>query len=113
MKGKFFKNVGFGEALTLKGEVEYADGQVVSKTLVQTENISITLFAFDKGEGISSHSAPGDAMVYVTEGEVTIHVGENEPVIVKEGEFIIMPANIPHALQAHEKFKMNLVVVKG
>ena len=113
MNGKFFKNIEFAKVLALKEDVNYAEGQVVSKTLVQTQNVGITLFSFDKGEEISAHSAPGDAFVYVSEGEVTITIGDNDPVIVTEGNFIVMPANIPHGLVATEKFKMLLVVVKG
>ncbi|GCD10212.1 cupin domain-containing protein [Clostridium tagluense] len=113
MNGKFFKNIEVATALGLKEEVLYVEKQVVSKTLTQTNNVSITLFAFDKGEEISTHSAPGDALVYVTEGEVTITIGDNDPVIVKEGEIILMPANIPHGLEANERFKMMLVIVKG
>ena len=113
MNGKFFKNIEIAKALVLKEEVLYVDKQVVSKTLSQTSNVSITLFAFDKGEEISTHSAPGDALVYVTEGEVTITIGANDPVKVKEGEMILMPANIPHGLEANERFKMMLVIVNG
>ena len=87
--------------------------QVASKTLTQTSNVNITLFAFDKGEEISTHSAPGDALVYVTEGQVTITIGDNEPAKVKEGEVILIPANIPHRLEANERFKMMLVIVNG
>lgn len=113
MIGKFFKNVEFAKALALKSEVNYAEGQVVSKTLVQTDSVSITLFSFDKGEEISSHSASGDALVYVTEGETAVTIGDNEPEDLKEGNFIVMPADVPHALAATEKFKMMLIVVKG
>lgn len=113
MNGKFFKNIEFAKKLALKEEVNYAKGQVVSKTLVQTDNVSITLFSFDQGEEISAHSAPGDALVYVTEGEVTITIGDNEPEVVTEGNFIVMPADVSHALEATEKFKMMLIVVKG
>lgn len=113
MIGKFFKNIEVAKALGLKEEVLYVEKQVVSKTLTQTSNVSITLFAFDKGEEISTHSAPGDALVYVTEGQVTITIGENEPVKVNEGEIILMPANIPHGLSANERFKMMLVIVTG
>lgn len=113
MNGKFFKNIDVAKALVLKDEVLYVDKQVVSKTLTQTRNVSITLFAFDKGEEISTHSAPGDALVYVTEGQVTITIGDNEPVLVKQGEVILMPANIAHGLQANERFKMMLVIVNG
>lgn len=112
MNGKFFKNVEIAKALVLKEEVDYAKGQVVSKTLVQTNNVGITLFSFDQGEEISAHSAPGDALVYVSEGKVSITIGDNEPAIVTEGNFIVMPANVPHALEAVEKFKMMLIVVK-
>lgn len=113
MNGKFFKNIDVAKALTLKEEVLYIDKQVVSKTIVQTNNVNMSIFAFDKGEQISAHSAPGDALVYVTEGQVTITIGENEPAIVKEGEMILMPANISHGLVANEKFKMMLIIVKG
>jgi len=85
----------------------------VSKTLTQTSNVNITLFAFDKGEELSAHSAPGDALVYVTKGQVTITIGDNEHVKVKEGELILMPVNIPHRLEANERFKMMLVIVNG
>ena len=101
------------KVLALKEDVNYAVGQVVSKILVQTQNVIITLFSFDKAEEISAHSAPGDAFVYVSESEVTITIGDNDPVIVAERNFIVMIANIPHGLVATEKFKMLLVVVKG
>ncbi|BCZ46455.1 cupin [Clostridium gelidum] len=103
----------FVKVLALKEDVNYAVGQVVSKILVQTQNVIITLFSFDKAEEISAHSAPGDAFVYVSESEVTITIGDNDPVIVIEGNFIVMIANITHGLVATEKFKMLLVVVKG
>jgi len=113
MNAKFFKNIEVAQALALKEEVLYVEKQVVSKTLTQTSNVSITLFAFDKGEEISTHSAPGDALVYVTEGQVTITIGDNDPVKVKQGEMILMPANIAHGLEATERFKMMLVIVNG
>lgn len=113
MNGKFFKNVEFAKAMLLKDSVDYAKGQIVSKTLVQTESVSITLFSFDAGEEISSHSASGDALVYISEGKVNITIGENDPITAVEGNFVVMPANVPHALKASEKFKMMLVVVKG
>ena len=112
MNGKFFKNVEFAKALALKEEVKYEKGQVVSKTLVQNDNISITLFSFDKGEEISAHKASGDAFVYVSEGKAKITIGENEPEVVSEGNFIVMPADISHALEAIDRFKMMLIVVK-
>ena len=101
------------KVLALKEDVNYAVGQVVSKILVQTQNVIITLFSFDKGEEISAHSEPGDAFVYVSESEITITIGDNDPVIVTEGNFIDMIANSSHGLVATEKFKMLLVVVKS
>lgn len=112
MKEKFLKNIPFEEVLKLKNLVDYSEGRVSSKTLVQRNDLSITLFAFDKGEGLSTHSAPGDAMVYITEGSVKVTIGEDTKVVVSEGETAVMPANIPHALEAIEKFKMMLIVVK-
>jgi len=112
MNGKYFKNIEVAKALALKEDVLYVDKQVVSKTIVQTGNVNISIFSFDKGEQISAHSAPGDALVYVTEGEVTVSIGENEPSVVKEGEMILMPTNVPHGLVANEKFKMMIIIVK-
>lgn len=110
--GKFFKNILIAEVLDMDGLVEYKEVRVESRTLVQNDAISITLFAFDKGEGIGTHSAPGDALVYVLDGSVDITIGDNEPVNLKKGQTIVMPADIPHSLDAVEKFKMLLVVVK-
>ncbi|STA92366.1 cupin domain-containing protein [Clostridium cochlearium] len=90
--------------------VNYEEGRVVSRTLAQGKPLSVTLFAFDKGEEISSHSASGDAMVYILDGEAEITIGE-EKFNVKKGETIVMPANVPHALLATERFKMLLTVV--
>ena len=104
------KNIEFSKVLSLEGLVDYQDGQVVSRTLSQGKNLSITLFAFDKGEEISSHASSADAMVYVMDGESEITIG-TEQYQVKKGETIVMPANVPHALYARERFKMQLVVV--
>ncbi len=90
--------------------VNYEEGTVVSRTLAQGKPLSVTLFAFDKGEEISSHSASGDAMVYILDGEAEITIGE-EKFNVKKGETIVMPSNVPHALLATERFKMLLTVV--
>lgn len=83
---------------------------MVSRTLAQGRPLGITLFAFDKGEEISAHSAPGDAMVYILDGRSEVTIG-GEKFMVGKGETIIMPANIPHALEAVERFKMLLIVV--
>jgi quercetin dioxygenase-like cupin family protein len=112
MQEKYLKNVPFEEVLKLKDLIDYSEGRVSSKTLVQRSDLSITLFAFDKGEGLSTHSAPGDAMVYIIEGSVEIKIGEDTKVVLSEGNTTVMPANIPHALEAIEKFKMMLIVVK-
>lgn len=103
------KNIKKSEILVLKDEVSYQAGQIVSKTLIQNEALSITLFAFDKGEEISTHESKGDAFVTCLDGigEITIDGQKNE---IKEGESIIMPANHPHAVYAKETFKMILVV---
>lgn len=107
---QLIKNIEFSKVLEMEALVEYQEGQVVSRTLSQGRNLSLTLFAFDKGEEISSHSSGGDAMVYLLDGEAEITIGE-EVFIVKKGETIVMPSGVPHALLAKEQFKMLLVVV--
>jgi quercetin dioxygenase-like cupin family protein len=94
------------------GLIAYQDGSVVSKTLIKESAGSVTLFALDKDQGLHEHSAPYDAMVYILEGiaEITIAGDARE---VKQGEMLIMPANIPHALKAVEQFKMMLVMIKS
>jgi len=111
MEKKFIKNVEFGKALEMVNLVEYQPGRVVSLTLVQNEELTLTLFAFAKGEGVSTHSAPGDAMVYMLDGEAEITIGEDK-LIAHAGETIVMPTNIPHGLNATENFKMMLILVK-
>jgi quercetin dioxygenase-like cupin family protein len=106
----FIKNIELSKVLEMESLVTYQEGQVVSRTLAQGKNLSLTLFAFDKGEEISSHSSGGDAMVYLLDGEADITIGENS-FHVKKGETIVMPAGIAHALLAKEQFKMLLVVV--
>lgn len=107
---KMIKNIEFAKALNMESLVNYQQGQVVSRTLAQGKNVSLTLFAFDRGEEISSHSSGGDAMVYLLDGEAEITIGE-EVFDVKKGETIVMPAGVPHALMAKEQFKMLLVVI--
>ena len=107
---KRIKNIEFSKALNMEDLVAYQEGQVVSRTLSQGKNVSLTLFAFDKGEEISSHSSTADALVYILDGEAEITIGE-EVFNVTKGETIVMPAGIPHALLAKEQFKMLLVVV--
>ena len=100
----------FGKHHVLRGvNLTVQDGQVVSKTLVQNDLVSMTVFSFDKGEEISSHSAGGDAMVTVLEGVGRFTV-DGEVFILEEGETLIMPKGIPHAVFGEEKFKMQLTV---
>ena len=104
-----YKNIAKKEKLLLKDLVAYQEGQVVSKTLVQNEKVSMTIFSFDKGEEISSHSAGGDAMVTILDGKGKFTVGGVEYVLEK-GETLIMPKGIPHAVFGLERFKMQLTV---
>ena len=104
------KNINKAEVMALKDQVEYQNGQVVSKTLAQNEHVSVTLFSFDKGEEISTHKSGGDAFVTCLDGvgKVTI---DGEEYILKEGDSIVMPAKHPHAVYGQEQFKMLLVVI--
>ena len=104
-----YKNIEKQVKLELKNLVDYQSGQVVSKTLVQNDKVSMTVFSFDKGEEISTHAAGGDAMVTVLEGIGRFTVGE-DVFILKQGETLIMPKDIPHAVFGEERFKMQLVV---
>lgn len=104
-----YKNIEKKTKLNLKDLIDYQDGQVVSKTLVQNDVVSMTLFSFDKGEEISTHAAGGDAMVTVLDGTGRFTVG-GDMFILNEGETLIMPKDIPHAVFGEEKFKMQLVV---
>lgn len=104
-----YKNVEKQKVITLKSLVDYMPGQVVSKTLVQNDKVSVTVFSFDKGEEISTHAAGGDAMVTVLEGVGKFTVDGVE-YRVREGETLVMPQNIPHAVFGEERFKMLLTV---
>lgn len=104
------KNMDKAKVLALKEEVQYQDGQVVSKTLAQNNHVSITLFAFDKDEEISTHESGGDAFVTCLDGTGRITIDGVE-YLLHEGESIVMPAKHPHAVYGQEKFKMLLVVV--
>lgn len=98
--------------LNLTEMVSYQDGSVVSKEIIKKQAGTVTLFAFDKGQGLSEHTAPFDALVNVLDGQAEVKIS-GKPFIVKEGEMIIMPANEPHSLRAEEKFKMLLVMIKS
>ena len=106
MKYPYIKNIAHEEALALSGQVVTQPGQIVSKTLAQNGAVSITLFAFDKDEEISTHDSDGDAMATVLEGTVDGRIH-----LLNVGETLVMPAKKPHAVFAKEQFKMLLVVV--
>ena len=100
-----------GQAQELAGLVNYQDGAVVSKEIIKKKEGTVTVFAFDEGQGLSEHTAPFDALVYVVDGKVEITI-DGKPSRLKAGDMIIMPANKPHALKAIERFKMMLVMIK-
>lgn len=104
-----YKNIEKQVKLQLKDQIDYLPGQVASKTLVQNDLISITIFSFDKGEEISTHASGGDAMVTVLEGTGRFTVG-GDHFLLSEGETLIMPKDIPHAVYGEEPFKMELIV---
>ena len=106
---KLIKNIEHREALSLCGQIDYLPGQIVSKTLAQNDHHSLTLFAFEKGEEISTHESSGDAMAVALDGKARITI-EGKEHIVNAGEVIIMPAKAPHAVFAEERFKMLLIV---
>jgi len=92
--------------------VDYQEGSVVSRTLIDKKAGTVTLFAFGEGQGLSEHTAPFDALVYLLEGEAEITI-TGKPLHLEEGEMVIMPANQPHALKATRRFKMILVMIRS
>ena len=101
-----------GRALKAKGLVDYKKDSVVSRTIMEKKTGTVTLFSFDKGQGLSEHTAPFDALVEVIDGEAEITVA-GRPNAVKAGEFIIMPAGKSHALRAVKRFKMSLIMIRA
>ena len=106
------KNELIGQAMALSDSIDYQAGSVVSRAVIDKTVGTVTLFAFDEGQGLSEHTAPYDALVYVFDGEAEIVISGN-PTRVKKGEVIVMPANEPHALKAITKFKKALDSRKG
>jgi quercetin dioxygenase-like cupin family protein len=106
------ENAKTGEVRELCGIIDYQEGAVVSRTIIKKDTGTVTLFAFDEGQGLSEHTAPFDALVYVPEGRVKIRIS-GKPREVGPGETLIMPANEPHSLKALTKFKMLLVMIKS
>ena len=100
-----------GKPISLAEHVAYSDGAVVSKTLLQKKTGTLTLFAFDAGQGLSEHTSPYDATVQVLDGEAKLTIG-GEDIMVQQGNMVIMPANIPHAVTAEKRFKMLLIMIK-
>lgn len=107
-KNEFDKGIKF----SFENSIAYADKAVVSKHILKKQTGNISLFAFDKGEGLSEHTTPFDALVMVVDGKVDITIGETRH-LLETGDSIIMPANTPHALNAVEKFKMVLTMIKS
>lgn len=99
------------KVFNLKDLVDWQEGSVVSREIVSKKTGTVTIFAFDKGQGLSKHQAPYDALVVVLDGETQINIGGKE-YHLKTGETITMPANEPHSLKAIEKFKMILIMIK-
>ena len=100
------------KSTNLSALIDYQEGSVVSRTLIDKKTGTVTLFAFDYNQGLSEHTAPFDAMVYVLEGEVEVTIS-GKPVSLKQGEMTILPANQPHALAAKTRFKMLLTMIKS
>ncbi|MGP1461740.1 cupin domain-containing protein [Tannerella sp.] len=98
--------------IALEASVDYTQGGVISKQVTKNQAGNITIFSFDKGQGLSEHTAPFDAFVQVLDGEVEIRI-DGVPHVLKKGDCIIMPANHPHALKAIERFKMLLTMIRG
>lgn len=106
------QNLKFGEVHQLKESIDYSSGATVSKIVTKNKCGSITLFAFDKGQNLSEHTAPFDASAIILDGKCKISIGGRQNAL-SEGQMIIMPANIPHALEATEAFKMILIMMRA
>ncbi len=100
------------QSMKLADLVEYQEGSVVSRTIIEKKSGTLTLFAFDQGQGLSEHTAPFDALVYLLEGEGEVTIS-GQAVSLREGEMVIMPADKPHSLKATRRFKMILVMIRS
>ncbi|HEY3354549.1 MAG TPA: cupin domain-containing protein [Polyangia bacterium] len=100
------------QPLVLAAQVDYGAGSIVSRAIVQKKTGSLTLFAFDAGQALSEHTAPFDAWVQVLDGEAELVIG-GTPITVRAGEAALMPANVPHAVNAKQRFKMLLSMIRG
>jgi len=104
-------NLPSAEAVRLEKLIEYSDNSIVSREIVKTKTGTLTLFAFAAGQGLSEHSAPFDAIVQILDGEAELMIG-GKIIPAEAGETVLMPANIPHAVSAHKKFKMLLIMIR-
>jgi len=100
------------QATRLIDLADYQEGSIVSRTIIEKKTGTVTFFAFDKGQGLSEHTAPFDALVYLLDGEAEISIS-GKPFHLREGEMVIMPANDPHALRAITRFKMILTMIRS
>jgi len=105
------RNLPAAEAVDLRELVAYADGSIVSRTLVENSAGTVTLFAFDEAQALSEHSAPFDALVQVLDGEARLTIG-GKPLQVGQGQLVLMPANVPHSVAAPKRFKMLLTMLR-
>jgi quercetin dioxygenase-like cupin family protein len=111
-KKQIIKENSIAQAKNLESLIDYQTDSVVSKTIIGKKAGTVTMFAFDKDQGLSEHTAPYDAMVYMVDGEARITIS-GKAIIVKKGEMVILPANEPHALEALSKYKMLLIMIKS
>lgn len=102
----------YAQPIRLSEAIAYAEGAIVSRTLIDRKAGTLTLFAFDVGQGLSEHTAPYDATVQVLDGEGELTIG-GEKVVARAGELVIMPAHVPHAVRARQRFKMLLIMIRG
>jgi quercetin dioxygenase-like cupin family protein len=107
-----FNEFNKGKAFRFNDSIDYSGGGVVSRTVLKRETGNVSLFSFDKGESLTEHTSPFDAMIQIVDGMGEIIIG-GQSNILEAGQVIIMPANIPHAVKAVEKFKMVLTMIKG
>ena len=112
MKESGKKGIAKGRALGLKELVAYSSGAIVSRTLLDRKAGTLTVFAFDRGQGLSEHVAPFDAVVEILDGEAWITIA-GKSLRARAGEMVVMPANAPHALRARKRFKMLLIMIRG
>lgn len=101
-----------GQAISLTDLADYQEGFVVSRTIIDKKTGTVTFFAFDEGQGLSEHTVPFDALVYLLEGEAEIVIS-GKSIQLKDGEMVIMPADQPHAVRAAKKFKMILTMIRS